>query len=579
MPSLHRCLVDYDMGHLRALARARGVALDTSRQTVAADHLAVELSEAGSVVKAVEGLSPRGREALDTLVAAGGRMRRSRFARRFGQVRPFGPGRLEREMPWQAPESPAEELLFLGLTFHLFDTDEAGPAEFVIIPDEVLPWLPQVDALRTEFEVPPASDPDQVRSDGTALVHDLFVLLVFAQNHHLELLPEGNLDRAARERLNRRLWVQDPVPLSAAEVDAGLSGASDVEAFRLDWLCGRAERMGLLEIERRTVRPARGAARTWLSATEGDALRQVRDAWRDDRAWNDLAWVPGLVWEDRGVAHDPLLARRAALRWLSRCPVGRWFQVDGLVSAIKAVDPDFQRPDGDYTAWYVRDRATGEYLSGFETWHAVEGRLLRALLAGPLCWLGVVDVGQAGDAFRLTETGGRWLGILPDEEAAAPSPPLSVQPDFVVEVPAPASLYVRFQLERFARLEEEGTVCRYRLAASALGRALSQGVRVEQVIAFLQQASTPPQGEARPLPAHVAGQLRQWAERWGRIEVEQVTLLRARDERVLRELTALPETRSLIRQTLSPTLAVVRKRDWPRLERALKQLGYLAEEL
>jgi hypothetical protein len=578
MPSLHRCLVDYDMGHLRALAQARGVSLDTNRQTEAADYLADVLSDAVSVADAVEQLSSPAQEALGVLAAAGGRMRRSRFARRFGQVRPFGPGRLERETPWQAPASPAEELWLLGLTFHVFDTDEAGAGEFVIIPDELLPWLSPAEFQVPAFDVPHAPEPDQVRSGGQPLVHDLFVLLVFAQNHELVLVPDGVLDHAAREGLNRRLAVREP--LSAQEGPGGRpEGEKGLESSRLDWLHRRAERMGLVEVERGRLRPARTEARAWLSVSEGEALRRVQDAWRDDPTWNDLAWVPDLIWEDRGAAHDPVLARGAVLRWLARCPIGAWLQVAGFVAAVKSIDPDFERPDADYTTWYVRDRLTDEYLSGFESWDVVEGRLLRALLVGPLCWLGVVDTSQAGDAFCLTELGGQWLGLLPAKDEAVPSPPVIVHPDFSVEVPVPPSLYVRFQLERFARPEREDQVCRYRLVASALGRIMAQGVRVEQVIAFLQQASTPPGGETRSLPAHVVGQLRQWAGRWGRVELEQVTLVRAQDERALRELMALPETRHLIQQTLSPTLAVVRKRDRPRLERELRELGYLAEEL
>jgi hypothetical protein len=570
MPSLHRCLVDYDMGSLRALAQARGIALETNRQTEAADYLADLLSEVGSVEAAVERLSPAAREALDALVAAGGRMRRARFARRFGEVRPFGPGRLEREMPWQAPQSPAEELRFLGLTFHVFDTDVAGAGEFVVVPDEVLPWLPvAAPPAPPAFDVPAAPEPDQVRRDGSALVHDLFVLLVFAQNRELGLTPEGNLDDLARAALNRRLAVEDP----------GAPNGANIDALRLDWLWHRAERMGLVEVERLGLHPARAPARAWLSATEADALRQLQDAWRDDAGWNELDWVPGLLWEDRGAAYDPVLARGAVLGWLERCPVGSWLGVDGFIAAVKAIDPDFQRPDADYDAWYVRDLSSEGYLSGFESWDAVEGRLLRTLLVGPLCWLGVVDLSQSRDAFRLTQAGHRWLDGRPAQAEPEPSPPLVVQPDYAVHVPAPANRYVRFQLERFARLEEEGAACRYRLTPGALGRILAQGVEVEQVITFLQQASAPPQGTPRPLPAHVVAQLQQWAGRWGRVALEQVTLLRARDERALRELMALPGTRNLIQQTLSPTLAVVRRRDRPRVERALRELGYLSEEV
>ena len=57
--------------------------------------------------------------------------------------------------------------------------------------------------------------------------------------------------------------------------------------------------------------------------------------------------------------------------------------------------------------------------------------------------------------------------------------------------------------------------------------------------------------------------------------VEEVAVLRAKSERVLREISALPETRVLIAQVLTPSTALVRRRDLPRLKKALRALGYL----
>jgi hypothetical protein len=88
-------------------------------------------------------------------------------------------------------------------------------------------------------------------------------------------------------------------------------------------------------------------------------------------------------------------------------------------------------------------------------------------------------------------------------------------------------------------------------------------------VAFLQQT------HEGALPARVVGQLRLWAGRYGQVELEEVRLLRVRDERALKELSVLPETRSLLDTVLSPTLALVRKRDLPRLQKELRALGYL----
>jgi hypothetical protein len=243
------------------------------------------------------------------------------------------------------------------------------------------------------------------------------------------------------------------------------------------------------------------------------------------------------------------------------------------VTAVKDVDPDFQRPDGDYASWYIRDSEHGVYLSGFQSWDRVEGALIADLLTGPMRWLGVVAVVESGEGHRcrVTEAGARFLGLVPGEGAesdALPSPSIVVHGDLRIEVPAPVNLYSRFQLQRFAEQESDDPCC-YRLTASELGRALSRGVSVDQILAFLQQAST------RPVPPRVAGQLRLWAGRFGQASLEEAALLRVRDERSFKELRVLPETRSLIGTQLTPTCALIQKRDLPRLRRELRVLGYL----
>jgi len=57
-----------------------------------------------------------------------------------------------------------------------------------------------------------------------------------------------------------------------------------------------------------------------------------------------------------------------------------------------------------------------------------------------------------------------------------------------------------------------------------------------------------------------------------------MALLTAQNERALRELSVLPETRGLIGRLLSPTTALVRRADLPRLRKVLRELGFLPFE-
>lgn len=556
MYSSQRFLVDYDMSMLRALAENRGVELTTNRQPEAADQLAAALLEPLSVRVALAQLSRRAREAMDAILARGGRMRAPHFSRCFGQIRAIGPGRLEREAPWKDPVSPAEELLYLGLMFRGFFEDEGGPGEFIFVPVDLIPLLPEPQQGPSQFSVETVPAPHEAglgEPSLDSLVLDLFTYLVYIQNHDVRPHADGRLGRRDLGALCEKLV--------------------DLDVRRLAFLRHLAERLGFVAIRERTLRLEAAPVRHWLTLPLTGQLAALQAAWRDDPTWDDLCSVPGLECDpktDWRLRRDSVAPRQALLALLARCPTDSWWSVGSFVAAVKEIHPDFQRPDGDYSSWYIRDVVTGDYLSGFDSWDRVEGAYVADLVAGPLNWLRVVAIaGGDGDLVcRLTEAGARFLDLLPAEPE--PLPPLSIVVDenFGVTVPTAVNLYTRFQLERFAD-PESTTPCRYRLTAGSIWQALARGIQVEQVVAFLQQA------HEGVLPARVVGQLRLWAGRYDQVELEEVTLLRVRDERALKELSVLPETRSLLDTVLSPTLALVRKRDLPRLQRELRALGYL----
>lgn len=568
MYALSRFLVDYDITMLRALAENRGVTLTTNRQPEAADELASLLLDPLSIRTALAQLGPESRQALDTLLAAGGRMRAPQFWRRFGQVRPIGPGRLEREVPWRDPISPAEQLWYAGLIFRTFSQDEAGPGEFVFVPLDLQPLLPPPQVEPLALAVVPVPAPPLQGEDPFDLVGDMFTYLVYLQNHDVRPYADGRLGKRDLMALRGRLLY-----------------AGDRRLALLRHLAGQ---LGFVALQDKVLRLEAEPVKRWLTASRARQLAVLQDAWRKDPSWNDLCRVPSLLCDQEPVwRNDPVATRQALLALLARCPPDAWWSMASFTAAVKEIHPDFQRPDGDYKSWYIRDSASGEYLTGFESWERVEAELIADLLTGPLLWLGVVATvsGDAGVTCRLTETGARFLGLVTDEPEDRPSPPLVVHPDFSIELPLPANLYTRFQLERFADVVASPRVppgedrkssavepYLYRLTVGSLGRALARGIRVEQVLAFLQQA-----GE-RPVPANVAGQLRLWAGRFGQVQLEEVALLRVKNERALKELAVLPETRSLIAKILSPTTALVHKQDLPRLLKELRALGYLPPE-
>src|SRR5690606_19238506 len=106
--------------------------------------------------------------------------------------------------------------------------------------------------------------------------------------------------------------------------------------------------------------------------------------------------------------------REAVLRLFGHLQPGAWYSQADVIRAIREIEPDFQRPTGDYDTWYIRNHTTQEFLKGFERWDDVEGALLRFLVRGPFSWLAVLDMAEpsAGSDMHISlgRWGGHWLG-------------------------------------------------------------------------------------------------------------------------------------------------------------------------
>jgi hypothetical protein len=244
-------------------------------------------------------------------------------------------------------------------------------------------------------------------------------------------------------------------------------------------------------------------------------------------------------------------------------------QLTDFIRAVKATDPDFQRPGGDYESGYIRDSASGEFLSGFESWDRVEGVLLRALLLGPAWWLGVVELGSE------EKDGPRDVlrAVLASKTDPASEPSLAViHPTLTVTMPAQRR-FERFQLARVADLVSVGDAFVYRLTPASLARARQQHIDLERVLSFLQGLNE------TPLPRAVRSSLTRWAERGTEVWLKRTVLLRVSDEEVMGQITASPRTKRFIVDVVGPTTATVAEKDWESLLVALAELGFLTEEV
>ncbi|MCA9948338.1 MAG: helicase-associated domain-containing protein [Anaerolineales bacterium] len=544
MRSLESALIDHELIVIRVIGEWWELDLTGVDKRQAVKLLAERLMQV-DLQQEMLFLPPEEETALQDLLAQDGKIPVSTFQRAYGELRMMGPGRMEREEPWYDPANSVESLWYRGLIFRSFDPKTEDAVEYFYLPNEFLGKIepPPVLTMK-EVTVPaiqPSTPPEQFNPAATDAVDDLTTMLAAAL--HISLQP-GQRDLYAQFLLN-----------------------PDIE--RRSLLLTLAQEMGLLSRSNGRIRPTR-AALEWLKNSREAQLQSLAEAWTNSE-WNDLCHTPDLECEGEGWQNDPLLARTALLDLLPRAT--EWYRVTDLIDLVQQNNPDFQRPDGNYDTWYIRESGQQLYLTGFDSWNQVEGRLLRFLLVGPLVWLGMVETAVSSETiYRLTSRAVAWLsGATPPTDSHRT--PIVVQPDGSILAATSADRYERFQAARISEAQPitPGKPYVYLLTPTSLARAREQGIKPERLQQFLEQASN------RPLPKSVARAIVRWAEHSVEGKLETAVVLRVRDAAILDTLRNNPKTRDYISESLADNAAIIKREDWQKFRAATVQLGLLLD--
>lgn len=558
MPDLAQSLQGHDLGHLRIVAELWGIELNAPDARLALQRLAPALLEEKRVKEGVAGLPARAREALDDLYQNDGRLPWQLFTRRYGAVREMGAGRRDRERPYLRSASPAEMLWYRALVARAFFDTETGAQEFAFIPSDLLPMLP---VPRDWIALPlgrPASAAERthlIPADDAIVDHACTLLAALRLGLPLESIPP---------------FPYAPIPLSPACLKLFLSFASLLDENSL---------------------PQPEPGRAFLEAGRGEALAQLARAWLNSPLFNDLRLVPGLQMEGEW-QNDPLHARRAILDFLSTVPGGKgnasegkngqipadarpYWNIEAFVAAIRGKHPDFQRPAGDYDSWFIRDGQTGDFLRGFDHWEQVDGALVRFVIAGPLHWLGFLDLAAPAPqapptAFRFSDWASALLeGAAPDGMHAEDET-ISISSNGQVRLSRYVPRAVRYQVARFCAWEgdKEG-VYRYRLTPTSLGKARQQGLSVAHLFTLLSR-------NAPSLPPSLASALRRWEQHGAEARLEQALVLRLSSPDLLQKLRNSRAARFL-GDPLGPATVIVKPGAGQKVLDILAEMGYLGE--
>ena len=538
MPDLQHCLQDHDLGFLEIVAELWGVELTAADARQALPQLVKSLLAPALVLEVVEALSQTARQALDALLAHDGWMPWSRYVRDYGGLREVGPGKRDREKPHLNPISATEVLWYRGLIGRDFLRREGELQECAYIPDDLLALLPPVSPLGPQT-------PGRAALPGEVKVVTLASDRVL--DHCCTLLAALRLGDAQRSPVVES-W-QPPLEV----VEALLSAVGLITSGE---------------------QPVLEDARAFLEMPRAEALAWLVKGWRQSDEFNELWQVPGLICEGAW-RNDPRAAREQILAWMSELPKYVWWNLDTFTAAIFERTPDFQRPAGDFDTWLIRDAANGEPLSGMEHWQEVDGALIRYLIAGPMHWLGLVDLaapvdGQIPVAFRFSAWGMDLLAGQPPIGLAEEDQILKVLSDARIVAGNHSPRLARYQVSRFGLWQKETEdAYTYQLTPQSLQEAAGQGLKVTHLETLLNQY-----GE--PIPPSLVSALRRWRKDGGQVRIHPCVVLRVEDPIILSLLRNTPAERFL-GDLLSATAVIIHPDATEKVRAALARLGYLSD--
>ena len=548
MPYLVHSLQNRDLGHLRIVAELWGLELKPVETDAALKELGAALLDLKLVREIVEALPAEAHSALETLAEADGKIPWVVFARRFGEIREAGPGRRDREQIHLNPVSAAETLFYRAFLARAFFDTPHGLQEFAYIPEDLLPLIPLDD--HPEPKEIKKADPIPAASKVKLLEEPLGRPATPIERAEIVLSTDHILDDSCTLLAALRLgWESLPHPEELSAPENVLREFLSAAKLIVD------------------SDPQLEPVRIFLATPRREALSLLVRAWTESESFNELRQLPGLVCEGEWT-NQPAVTRKFLLDLISDIPPGQWWSMNAFVRLIKEKSADFQRPAGDYDSWFIKRISDGAYLRGFTAWDEVDGALIRYLIAGPLFWLGMVDLAfpetvAAPSAFRLTNHEFR----IQNTETGK----LHVTSQARVDVPRLLPRAARYQIARFCEWEDgKEDEYRYRVTPSALTRAREQGLKVGQLLALLRKYA------AAPIPPPVVKAIQRWEMKGTEARVANPTVLRVGSPEVLEELRQSRAGRFL-GESLGPVAVIVKPGAGAKVLAALAELGLLAE--
>jgi hypothetical protein len=530
MPDLFHSLLKQDIGHLHIIAELWGLELDSKDADAAREELSVSLLEPNLFAELIDSLPPEADSAINALVNSGGRIPWPTFTRKYGDIRDAGAGKRDREKLHLKPESATEILYYRGLLARAFFDTKKGPQEFAYIPDDLLTLWNREENEEEKEETENAEPLGRAASPG----------------EKGQEIPANDsvLDDATTLLAALRLGIEPPETKIPTKVLQALLQSAN-----------------LIKGSIPQPEPIKG----FLESSRVDALTLLHNAWMASETFNELRFLPGLIFEGEW-KNQPQETREFLLNLFDAIPEGQWWSINAFIRDIKQKYADFQRPAGDYDSWFIKRESDGQYLRGFSYWDQVDGGLIKYFITHILYWLGQVDLCIADGAIEPTS-----FRISNLQSQLIENKKLHSSSQGVISIPRLAPRVVRYQVSRFCEWDEpKEDAYRYRVSTNSLAKAKEQGLKIDHLLSLLAKHSD------AGIPPTLIKALKRWEANGTEARVQTQVILKVSKPEVLEEMRKSRAAKFLA-EVLSPTTVIVKSGAIQKVMEALIELGLLAE--
>ena len=143
-----------------------------------------------------------------------------------------------------------------------------------------------------------------------------------------------------------------------------------------------------------------------------------------------------------------------------------------------------------------------------------------------------------------------------------------IQPNYEVIAGPELQPVTRMLLELMSRRKSRDVVSTYTLTQEGVAEARERGMSTSDIITFFERHSR------TALPQNIQFSLESWADAYGRISFETVTLMRFRDSAACESVMHMPDIAPFVREQLSDTVLVVSAVNVPQISETLKKNGF-----